>query len=64
MPMHRDRRVTLFRAKIGPPLWGRVSKPAGFVAVLAEATSLCCAPLLSSGLADAIREGQNGRKVL
>jgi hypothetical protein len=29
MPLHRKRRTTLPRDKIGPPLWGRSAKHAG-----------------------------------
>lgn len=50
MPMHSERRMTLRWAKIGPPLRGRIRKPAGVVATLAQATT----PLLSSGLPDAM----------
>jgi hypothetical protein len=47
------------------PKGGRVRKPAGFVAALARGPmGPRCAPLLSSGLPDAIRVGPNGRKVL
>jgi hypothetical protein len=51
-------------AQIGPPLRGHMRKSAGFVMSLAGATSPCCAPLLSSGLPDAIRVTRIARKVL
>ncbi|MFM7402864.1 MAG: hypothetical protein ACKO1N_01965 [Erythrobacter sp.] len=41
-----------------------VLKPAGVVTPLAGATSPCRAPFLSSGLLNAIRVGQVGRKPL
>jgi hypothetical protein len=46
------------------PCAGRALKSAGFVMVLAGATSPCRAPFLSSGLQSAIRAGQDGRKPL
>jgi hypothetical protein len=64
MLKHSERRETPRWAKIGPPLRGRLRKPAGCVAALAGATSPCCAPLLSSGLPEAIRVTRIGRKVL
>ena len=64
MLKHSERGETPRWAKIGPPFQGRVRKSAGFVAALAGATSPCSAPRLSSGLLDAIRVIQNGRKVL
>jgi hypothetical protein len=65
MLKHNDRRSTRRWAKIGPPLRGRTRKPAGFVATLARGPKgPRCAPLLSSGLPDAIRAIRNGRKVL
>jgi hypothetical protein len=69
MLKHSDRRQNALAprrwAKIGPPLRGRVRKPAGFVATLARGPiGPRCAPLLSSGLPDAIRAIQIGRKAL
>lgn len=61
MPLHSDRRMTLRWAKIGPPLRGRNRKPAGVVASIAQATSLRCTPLLSSGLSVAMTMLPNGR---
>jgi hypothetical protein len=56
MLKHSDRRLTQRWAKIGPPLWDRIRKPAGFVAALARGPKgPRCGPLLSSGLPDAIR---------
>ncbi len=65
MLTHSERRATPRWAKIGPPLRGRVRKPAGFVVTLARGPKgPRCAPLLSSGLPDAIRVTRIGRKVL
>ncbi len=65
MLKHSDRRSTRRWAKSGPPLRGRVRKPAGCVAALVRGPKgPRCAPLLSSGLPDAIRVTQNGRKTL
>lgn len=54
MSMHRDRRATQQSAKIGPPLRGRLEKPAGGVMALARATGPRCAPFLPSGLLQSI----------
>lgn len=61
MPMHSDRRMTQRWAKSGPPQRGRIRKPAGVVALLAQATSLRCAPLLASKLPDAMTMFLPGR---
>lgn len=56
MLKHSDRRSTWWWSKSGPPRRGRVRKPAGCVATLARGPKgPRCAPLLSSGLPDAMQ---------
>jgi peptide-methionine (S)-S-oxide reductase len=59
MPMHRDRRATLPRTKIGPPLRGCAVQSRGSVAALAGAMSPCCTPRLATGLHSAIKVDQS-----
>jgi len=59
---YRDRRATRQSAKSGPPLRGRLGKPAGGVATLARGpTGPRCAPLLPSGLPKTITVCISGR---